>query len=356
MTEVLSQDEINQLLEAISSASFSSEESNRISNQRRIKIYDFKRPDKFSKVQIRNFSRIHEKYARALTNTLTKARKDLVQVFVASVDQMTFEEFTRSVPSPTFLATLKMHPMGPIFIEVDKFGADILLTGRSNKDDSNNEFANLLDDQPARDLANNLIVNLKPAWENYCSCKDAVLIEELESNPQFLDAVFPEEMIVLITFECKLTDLDGESQEFMINLVYPSCSIDKKIENSLNGLYKSDKKKIINLMHKKHIGANSMTNIEDGYDDDEDNVKTAEQKREDRLGRLKDILVKVDVRLGATQQKLGDLFKIEEGTIVQLDKYAGDAVDIYVADRLFARGEVVVIDENFGVRVTEVMK
>ena len=71
---------------------------------------------------------------------------------------------------------------------------------------------------------------------------------------------------------------------------------------------------------------------------------------------LKDILVKVDVRLGSTHQKLGDLLTVDEGSIIQLNKLSGDAVDVFVADKLFARGEVVVVEENFGVRVTELVK
>jgi len=97
MTEVLSQDEIDQLLTAISSGEVDTEEIHQATDQRKIKIYDFKRPDKFSKDQIRTVSIMHETFARLTTTSLSAQLRSLVHVHVASVDQLTYEEFIRSI-------------------------------------------------------------------------------------------------------------------------------------------------------------------------------------------------------------------------------------------------------------------
>ena len=103
MTEVLSQDEIDQLLTAISSGEVEPAEVQQATDQKKIKIYDFKRPDKFSKDQIRTISIMHETFARLTTTSLSAQLRSLAQVHVASVDQLTYEEFIRSIPNPTTL-------------------------------------------------------------------------------------------------------------------------------------------------------------------------------------------------------------------------------------------------------------
>jgi flagellar motor switch protein FliM len=89
MTEVLSQDEINQLLAAINAGDAEPTDYKPEPGVRRIKIYDFKRPDKFSKEQLRTISIMHETFARLITNNLSSRLRSIVHVHVASVDQLT---------------------------------------------------------------------------------------------------------------------------------------------------------------------------------------------------------------------------------------------------------------------------
>jgi flagellar motor switch protein FliN/FliY len=70
---------------------------------------------------------------------------------------------------------------------------------------------------------------------------------------------------------------------------------------------------------------------------------------------LLDIPLQVTVELGRTQRSVKDILELSQGSIIELDKLAGEPVDILVNRKLIAKGEVVVIDENFGVRVTEII-
>jgi len=121
MMDVLSQDEIDALLTAISTGEDSSDEvRDYAAEQRKVKIYDFKRPDKFSKDQIRTLQMMHETFARLTTTSLSAQLRTLVHVHVASVDQLTYEEFIRSIPSPTTLAVINMDPLkGSSVLEID---------------------------------------------------------------------------------------------------------------------------------------------------------------------------------------------------------------------------------------------
>jgi flagellar motor switch protein FliN len=73
------------------------------------------------------------------------------------------------------------------------------------------------------------------------------------------------------------------------------------------------------------------------------------------IGLLMDVYMQMTVELGRTKRRIKDILNIGEGTIIELDKLAGEPVDILVNQKLIAKGEVVVIDENFGVRVTEIV-
>lgn len=73
------------------------------------------------------------------------------------------------------------------------------------------------------------------------------------------------------------------------------------------------------------------------------------------LNMLLDIPLKVTVELGRTKRSVKEILELSSGSIIELDKLAGEPVDILVNNRLIAQGEVVVIDENFGVRVTDIV-
>ncbi|MFC5472025.1 flagellar motor switch phosphatase FliY [Cohnella suwonensis] len=79
------------------------------------------------------------------------------------------------------------------------------------------------------------------------------------------------------------------------------------------------------------------------------------QGEETNLNLLLDIPLKVTVELGRTQKQIKDILELSQGSIIELDKLAGEPVDILVNNKLIAKGEVVVIDENFGVRVTDIV-
>jgi flagellar motor switch protein FliN len=70
---------------------------------------------------------------------------------------------------------------------------------------------------------------------------------------------------------------------------------------------------------------------------------------------LMDVHLRVTVELGRTRLQLRQVLELQQGSVVELDRLAGDPVDIYVNERLFARGEVIVVDDKFGVRITELV-
>lgn len=87
---------------------------------RKVKVYDFKRALRFSKDQIRSLTRIHENFARLLTTFFSAQLRSYVQITVASVDQIPFEEFVRSIPNMTLINVFEVPPLdGNILMEIN---------------------------------------------------------------------------------------------------------------------------------------------------------------------------------------------------------------------------------------------
>lgn len=81
----------------------------------------------------------------------------------------------------------------------------------------------------------------------------------------------------------------------------------------------------------------------------------AEPKRTDDLSLLYDLTLPVSIELGRTRMTVQEVLALARGSVIQLDRLVGEAIDIFVGERRFAQGEVVVLGEQFGVRVTRIL-
>ena len=224
MNEVLSQDEIDQLLQAISSGDSEADDYKPVNDTRRIKIYDFRRPDKFSKEQIRTVSNMHETFARLTTTSLSAQLRTLVHVHVASVDQLTYEEFIRSIPTPTTLAVINMDPLkgnavleiAPeiTFIIIDRlFGGSGETGGKVNRDLTD------IEQSVMEGIIVRILANMREAWTQVIDLRPR--LQQIETNPQFAQIVPPNEMVILVTLEIKIGEEAG-----MMNICIPYITIE----------------------------------------------------------------------------------------------------------------------------------
>lgn len=227
MAETLSQGEIDSLLTAISEGDADAADGPAGPGPRRIKIYDFKRPDKFSKDQIITMSIMHETFARLSTTTLSAALRELVQVHVASVDQMTYEEFIRAIPSPSTMAVFAMEPlMGQAVLEIDPaiafsiiarlFGGGV---GVSGKGLGANRGLTDIELSAMEGVVARLLGDLRAAWSQVLELRPR--LGAIETNPQFAQVVPPTEMVVLVTLEARIGGVEG-----MMNLCFPYITIE----------------------------------------------------------------------------------------------------------------------------------
>jgi flagellar motor switch protein FliM len=216
--EVLSQHEIDALLSAISSGEMDAEELKKEEKEKKVRVYDFKRALRFSKDQIRSISRIHENYARLLTTFFSAKLRTYVNITVASVDQIPYEEFIRSVPKMTILNTYSVQPLeGRIVMEINPNIAyamlDRTLGGKGvsfNKVENLTEIETILMSQ----LFEKANVKLQEAWSSIVEIDP--ILEDFEVNPQFLQMVAPNETVVVVSLNTAIGEASG-----MINICIP---------------------------------------------------------------------------------------------------------------------------------------
>ncbi|MFV8827160.1 flagellar motor switch protein FliM [Alkalihalobacterium sp. APHAB7] len=224
MADILSQGEIDALLSALSTGEMDADELMKEETEKKVKVYDFKRALRFSKDQIRSLSRIHENFARLLTTFFSAQLRTFVQISVASVDQLPYEEFIRSIPKMTILNVFEPYPLdGRFLMEVNPNIAytmlDRLLGGKGvavNKIDNLTEIETRIMSQ----LFQRTLDSFTEAWTSVVEL-DPVM-EDLEVNPQFLQMVSPNETVVVISLSTTIGETSG-----MINLCLPHVTLEE---------------------------------------------------------------------------------------------------------------------------------
>ena len=287
MTDILSQDEIEQLLSAISTGDVQSEDFSSQAEQKKVKIYDFKRPDKFSKDQIRTVQMMHETFARLTTTALSAKLRSMVQVHVTSVDQLTYEEFIRSIPNPTTLALINMDPLkGSAILEIDPAITftviDRLFGGLGVPFKVNRELTDI-EMAVIEGIVVHILANLREAWSTVIDLRPR--LGNIETNPQFAQIVPPNEMVMLITLETKIGESEG-----MMNLCIPYITIEPIIQK-LSAQY-------------------WFSSIRRGE---------SEVNRNIIQGRLDAVEVEVSVEVGNITLDFTDLMELQNGQIIKLN-------------------------------------
>ena len=216
--DVLSQSEIDALLAGVMSRDVDADTMKQDSGGKKVKVYDFKRPDKFSKDQIRTLYMLHESFARLLNTYLSTHLRTLVNVDVASVEQLTYQEFVQSMANPSVISVLGVPPLkGNIIMEI---GTEIAFAfidrvfGGDGNTTMKTRVLTEIEDAVMRRFVNTAMTHFKEAWANVATINP--FLETTESNPQFTQIVPPSDMVVIVTIQMKVGEIEG-----MMNICIP---------------------------------------------------------------------------------------------------------------------------------------
>lgn len=233
MADVLSQSEVESLLAALDPASSAPEQSSGMSTatQRRgdpdnqVSVYDFKRPERVSKEQMRAFQALHEGFSREFGASLSGMLRTIVEAKLISVDQLTYSEFVFSLENPTCFNLLYAKGLdGNIILDLNPSilypVIDRLLGGaKSHKTSFPTRPLTEIELRLVARLTEVAIKGLEKSWSNICDLE--LSTTQVESNPQLVQIVPPNEVIVLISFEISMGDSRG-----IMNLCIPFNTIE----------------------------------------------------------------------------------------------------------------------------------
>ncbi len=288
MAEILSQSEIDALLKALSEGEIDAETVKIENKKKKVKPYDFRRPNKFAKDQMRTLVMLHENLARRLVTSLSAYLRTMVQIEVASVDQMTYDEFTRSLPNPTVINVLKMEPLdGSMILEFTPNLAfamiDRLLGGHGALDYAVRELTEI-EQRVIRQVVMRFFPSMQEAWSNVIKVSPSYV--EMETNPLFTQFIPPSDMIVLVTLDVKITETNG-----LMNLCYPHMLLEPLLPRlSAQSWFGSSR---------KNFSAEALRILK---------------------ARLQEADVPVKVELGTTIITIRDLLNLSTGDVIKLDQ------------------------------------
>ncbi|WP_139488979.1 flagellar motor switch protein FliM [Brevibacillus dissolubilis] len=324
MAEVLSQSEIDALLAALSSGEMDANELKKEDTEKKVKVYDFKRALRFSKDQIRGLTRIHENYARLLTTYFSAQLRTFVQITVASVDQLPYDEFIRSIPKMTILNIFEAPPLeGRMVLEVNPNIAyamlDRLLGGQGTIPEKMGALTEIETTVMER-VFSKALDSFHEAWKQVIELDP--LLEVLEMNPQFMQIVSPNEIVAVISFSTKIGETTG-----MINLCLPHVVLEP-IMPKLSGQYWfASQRKVRDASERLRL---------------EERVKTAK--------------LPIVAELGTGTITVGEFLSLTQGDVIQLDQGIDNMLKVKVGDRLKFLGQPGTMKGRVSVQVDQIVE
>ncbi len=328
MADVMSQNEIDDLLAALSTGEVDVKDIEEEKKEKKVRKYDFSRPDKFAKDQLRTLEIIHENYSRLMNNFLSGYLRTYIEVDVISVQSLIYTEFSNSIANPAILGIVDFSPFeGQIIVDVSSDIAyamiERVLGGTNNKGAATKETRSLTEIEMTllRSILIKFINLLKEPWGNIVELRPK--LENIETNSQFAQIVSPAESVALITFSIHIGEIEG-----MINLCIPHFVIEPILPSLSSRLWFA-------TSNKREATQDERSALEVG------------------LG-----LSKIDLSavVGQSTISVSELLNLQRGDIILLDKSVEEDFDIFVENKLKYKAKPGVKKKNVAVMITEVVE
>ncbi|MGX7023596.1 flagellar motor switch protein FliM [Vagococcus hydrophili] len=326
MTQVLTQQEIDALLNAMSSGEIDEKAYLDKEEESNVKSYDFRRPTKLSKEYINTLFMIFEDFSKYAGNHLTTQIRSNVSLKLASIEQISYDEFIHSIPKFTLLGLFQSTPLSGVqMIEINPQFSMILvelLCGGSETEIGkfkNQEKKGFTDIELAllEEVYKILILAFETAWNDIVELD--CHLNGLDTNPQLLQNMSPNEPVVLVT--CTVSVLN---QKTFINLCIPYVFFEGIMDKlSFRNWFDSDK----------------------GFN----------QEDNDHLHKnIKSVDLGLQAVLGTTQMTLSDFINLEVGDAISLDQKISEPLKMYAGDQFFGYVKPGKKEKRLAVEVLEI--
>jgi flagellar motor switch protein FliM len=323
MNEVLSQDEIDKLLNALNSGEFDAEEMKN-GEEKAVKVYDFARPSKFSKEHLRTLEIIFEHFGRLLATNLPGYLRKTVSVEVVNSEVVIYSEFSNALSNPVLLGVVGMSPLkGNIIMEMaSNLGyaiIDRLLGGYGNAIDKSRDFSEI--ELTILERIFSICVNLlQEPWQNVVQMTPR--LERIETNSQFAQIISPSETISIVTLSIKIGDVEG-----LMNICLPFTTLEP----------------IMDKLNTKFWFSKLQEKDDQSYQDTIEAIIDHAQ-------------IPMKAVLGQSTISVGDFANLQIGDIIRVDKKVDDELDVYVGNIKKFKALPGYSEDKYAVRVTQVLK
>ena len=323
MGEVLSQNEIDSLLQALSSGELDADDISSI-DEKPAKNYDFKRPAKFSKEHLRTLEIIFEHYGRLISTNLPVYLRKNIQVNVVNSEACTFSEFSTALANPVLLSVVSFNPLGGnILLEL---GANLgfamidrMLGGPGNPLDKTRDFSEI-----ERSIIDKILVVcvqlLREPWKNVVDINP--VLDRVETNPQFAQIIAPSEMIAIVTLSIKVGDVEG-----LMNICLPYFTLES----------------VMDKLNTKYWFASMKENNDEDY---KDYIESAVRK----------VSMPIKAVLGKSVITVNDFVNLQQGDIIKLNSKVDSEMEIYVGNIKKFKALPGTQKDSYAVRVTSVLR
>lgn len=319
MGEVLSQNEIDQLLQALNTGELNVEEYKSSQKERQIKEYDFARPSKFAKEHLRTLEIIFEHYSRLVSTTLPGYLRNSCQVEVINSEAVAFSEFANALSNPILLGIIDFSPLkGSVVMDLStNIGfaiVDRLLGGKGLPLEKERDFSEIELSIISKIMTIMVELMVEP-WKNVVSLDPE--LEKIETNSQFAQVISPNEIIALITLNLRIGKVEG-----LLNICIPYICIEP-IMDKLNTKY------WFSSMH-------------------EVNQETYSEYIERQISFTK---VPISAVLGRTNISVNDFINLQKGDIIKLDTKISSDIEIMVGNLKKFTGKPGLFEKYNAVRI-----
>ena len=299
------------------------EELKKEETQKKVRVYDFKRAMRFSKDHLRSLTRIHENFARFLTTYFSAQLRTFVQISVVQVEQLPYDEFIRSIPKMTVLNIFEAEPLeGRMVLEVHPNVAfamlDRLLGGAGSapsKIGSLTEIETIIMEK----IFSRAFESLQEAWRTIIDLQPRM--EALETNPQFMQIVSPNETIALISLSTKIGDTTG-----MINLCIPHIVIEP----------------IMSRLSVHHWFVNQKKT----------RAPEEQELLEQRVSKAK---LSIIAELGNSRISVREFLSLSVGDVIALHKPTGEGLEVKVGDKVKFIASPGTVRDKMAIQVDEIV-
>lgn len=326
MADVLSQSEIDLLLnslaepEGVAQTTDDSDDDVVTRKQSVIKEYNFARPPKFNKEQLRTLEIIFDNYARLVSSYLTGYLRTSTTIEVGSAEQLTYREFSNSLPNPVILSIFEMLPLkGSVILELSAgIGYSIIdriLGGPGLGLQRLRDFSEIEKVLIKRVVGQILNYLIEP-WENVADIKPK--LEKIETNPQFAQIISPNEMIALVSLKIKIGSVEG-----FMNFCIPHMVIET----------------VMSRLNTRFWFVSSV---------DEESLNYKDTMGED----IEETNLSVRAVLGKTYIAVNEFVDLQVGDVITLDAYVDSDLTILVGDKPKFYGKPGIVKRKNSVLIT----